>query len=278
MEMPRKLMVVAIFFVVLGFGAFSVSVMAADSDGKQSDKSSSEKEQPSKNKDAKAASEQKKLEKPAQSVDSLKTSKDVYGLKIRDLEQRVNELKEKIFRSKARLMLLRETVLTGVISGAKARIVHSNEMGGSFKLISASYYLDGAPIYKKVDTEGKLDKEKSLQVFAGNVVPGPHLISVQLQYVGYGYGIFSYLNGYKFKIKSSYSFNAEEGKITNIKVVGYEKGGLAVDIKDRPSVRYDVQIKRESTVDTSLQKKASTADSTNAESSGNEQGEGNSSE
>ncbi len=36
-----------------------------------------------------------------------------YAVRLRDLEQRINELKEQIFRSKARLSLLAETVLAG---------------------------------------------------------------------------------------------------------------------------------------------------------------------
>ena len=66
-------------------------------------------------------------------------------------------------------------------------------------------------------------------------------ISVYLEYQGYGYGFFSYLKGYKFKIKSSFTFNAEEGKLTTVRIVGFEKGGLTTELKDRPSVRYDVE-------------------------------------
>lgn len=201
-----------------------------------------------------------KAEEPAAPAEArpseMKTSAQAYNVKIKGLEEKVNQLKEKIFRSKARLMLLRETVLTGVISGATAKIAHRNEMGATYKLISAAYYLDGAPIFKKVDLEGGLDEKDEFEIYSGNVVPGPHLISVQLQYRGHGFGIFSYLEGYRFNIKSSYSFNAEEGKITDIKVVGYEKGGLTTDLKDRPSVRYDVKIKRESQVDSAAEKKA----------------------
>src|SRR5882757_4767880 len=52
-----------------------------------------------------------------------------YTVRLHDLERRVNELKEQIFRSKARLNLLKETVLHGVIAGARAAITHRNEMG-----------------------------------------------------------------------------------------------------------------------------------------------------
>jgi len=167
------------------------------------------------------------------------------SLKLRGLEERVNDLKERIFRSKARLILLRETVLNGVISGAKAVIVHRNEMGSSFALESVSYALDGAPIYNKTDANGDLDEKEEIEMFNGSIVPGNHNLSVFMLYRGNGYGVFSYLKGYTFKIKSSYAFTAEEGKITTVKVVGYEQGGFTTDLKDRPAVRYDVEVKQD---------------------------------
>src|ERR1700710_2435494 len=56
-----------------------------------------------------------------------------YAVRLRDLEQRINELKEQIFRSKARLSLLAETVLQGVVAGSQTVIVHENKMSGSYK-------------------------------------------------------------------------------------------------------------------------------------------------
>jgi hypothetical protein len=60
--------------------------------------------------------------------------------------------------------------------------------------------------------------------------------------------VFSYLDGYKFKVQSSYTFNAEPGRLTVVKVVGFERGGFTTDIKDRPSVRYDVEVSKEKPV------------------------------
>jgi hypothetical protein len=167
-------------------------------------------------------------------------------LKVRTLEERVSDLKEKIFRTKARLMNLQEMVIGGdITTGSKAVLVHRNEMGSSFYLESAAYALDGAPIYTKVDVDGDLEKREEFEVFNGRIVPGNHQISVQLVYRGHGYGLFSYLEGYKFKVQSSYTFNAEPGKVNTIKVVGFEKGGLTAELKDRPAVRYDVDVQRE---------------------------------
>ncbi len=167
---------------------------------------------------------------------------DSYNLKLRSIEERVNQLKEKIFQSKARLIQLQEVVLHGTITGSKAVLIHRNEMGSSFRLWSVQYDLDGAPIYNRVDSGGgELNDQEEVEIFNGGIAPGNHQISAYLEYHGHGFGIFSYLKGYKFKIKSSYTFTAEEGKLTTIRIVGYEKGGITTQLKDRPAVDYRVE-------------------------------------
>ena len=162
-----------------------------------------------------------------------------YNVKVRDLERKVNELKEQVFRSKARLNLLKETVLHGVIAGARAVITHRNEMGSMYTPIRYVYALDGQEIYAKSDDSGKLGDQKEIEVFNGSITPGNHTLSVQMVYQGNGYGVFSYLKGYKFTAKSSRTFTAPEGKQMQLKVVGFEKGNpVTTDPKDRPSVDF----------------------------------------
>jgi hypothetical protein len=161
-----------------------------------------------------------------------------YSVRLRDLEHSVNELKEQIFRSKARLSLLAETVLQGVVAGAQARIIHQNAMGNSYKLVKVVYALDGAPILSKADEEGELGDREEFDVYNGSIVPGDHTLSVELEYRGHGYGIFSYLKGYRFKVTSSHTFTAAEGKMTTLRIVGYEKGGPTAPLEERPAVRY----------------------------------------
>jgi hypothetical protein len=171
---------------------------------------------------------------------------DKTDLKVRALEERVSDLKEKIFRTKARLMSLQEMVIGGdITSGAKLVILHRNEMGASFYLESVAYALDGAPVYTKVDVDGDLEKREEFEIFNGRVSPSEHQVSVQLVYRGHGYGLFSYLEGYKFRVQSSDAFRTEAGKVTTVKVAGYEKGGMTAELKDRPAVRYDIDVQRE---------------------------------
>ncbi len=171
---------------------------------------------------------------------------DAFDIKIKGIEEQVNDLKEKIFRTKSRLLLLQETVLGGDISSsAKAVIIHENDMGSSFVLESAAYALDGAPIFAKVDNGGDLAGQQQFPIFNGQIVPGNHQIAVRLVYRGHGYGFFTYLEGFKFKVQSSYTFDAEPGRVSVVKVVGFEKGGITTDIKDRPAVRYDIEVSKE---------------------------------
>ena len=161
-----------------------------------------------------------------------------YATRLRDLEQRIDALKEQIFRSKARLSLLAETVLQGVVAGAQAVIIHENRMSSSYRLVKVQYALDGARIFNKADEEGPLGDQTEFEVYNGSIVPGDHNITVNLEYRGNGYGIFSYLKGYRFRVRSSYTFNAPEGKGVTIRVVAYEKGGPTAPLEERPAVRY----------------------------------------
>jgi hypothetical protein len=151
-----------------------------------------------------------------------------YTVRLRSLEKNVNELKEQIFRTKARINLLKETVLGGVIGASRAIIRHKNEMGSSFRLVKAVYALDA--------------EMTEFDVYNGAIQPGSHTLSVVMLYQGNGFGVFSYLKGYKFNVKSSNTFVAGEAKTTAITVVGYEKGNITTSMNDRPQVDFRVNV------------------------------------
>ena len=162
-------------------------------------------------------------------------SGEQYEVRLRDLEQRINELKEEIFRSKARLSLLAESVLGNVVGGSRAQIVHQNEMGGTYRLVSLVYTLDGAPILTRSDDTGRLSERNSFQVYSGQVGSGDHNLGVNLEYLGSG---LPYMKGYRFRVRSTQSFSVPEGKAIQIRVVGYERGGPLEPPENRPAIRY----------------------------------------
>ncbi len=161
-----------------------------------------------------------------------------YDVKIKQLEENITQLKEKIFRSKSRLLVLQETILKGVIAGAKAVVYHEDQLGGLYYLESVAYYLDGNPIYGRTNENGELKPGEEMQVYDGNVNPGNHMLTVYMIYRGQS-SVFSYIEGIRVKLKANYVFKAEEGKVTRVDVKGFDKGGVTAQFEKRPGVKFD---------------------------------------
>ena len=135
-----------------------------------------------------------------------------YAVRLRDLEQRVDELKDQIRRSHTRLALLSDTIIGGGAAGSRSEVEFKNEMSSAFQLTRALFVIDGQVQYNRQDDSGALADQKDIPIYSGSVPPGDHTIQVALTFQGNGYGVFSYLRGYKFEVKSSHSFTAVEGK------------------------------------------------------------------
>ncbi|MEO7097350.1 MAG: hypothetical protein ABI175_29080 [Polyangiales bacterium] len=161
-----------------------------------------------------------------------------YAVRLRDLEQRINELKEQIRRSHTRLALLSESILSGITAAARAEVIFENDMSSAFRLKRIVALYDGAPLATKTDERDTIGDQKEIPLYAELVQPGDHTLQVLLEYQGNGYGIFSYLKGYKFEVRSSRSFTAIEGKTLQLRVVGYEQGGPTTPLEERPAVMY----------------------------------------
>ncbi len=161
-----------------------------------------------------------------------------YAVRLRDLEQRINELKEQIRRSHTRLALLSESILSGITAAARAEIVFVNEMSSAFRLKRIVALYDGAPLASKTDEKDGIADLKEIPIYGELVQPGDHTLQFLLEYQGNGYGIFSYLKGYKFEVKSTRSFTAYEGKTATVTVYGYEQGGPTTPLEQRPAIRY----------------------------------------
>jgi hypothetical protein len=151
---------------------------------------------------------------------------ELYGDRLDNLQGEVDELKDKIFRSKARLTLLKETVLKGVLAGSRVTLAHQNLMGSGFRLTRVVVSMDGAQIFARTDDTGSLDGEDEFVVYDGNLPPGPHSVTVELSYQGNGYGVFAYLNGYTFSSRSTHSFTAPENGALKLVSQGFERGNM----------------------------------------------------
>ena len=68
--------------------------------------------------------------------------------------------------------------------------------------------------------------------------PGDHTVQVILNFQGNGYGVFTYLRGYKFEVKSAHSFTAVEGKTLGLVATALEKGGVTTPLEQRPTIEW----------------------------------------
>jgi hypothetical protein len=161
-----------------------------------------------------------------------------YAVRLRDLEQRIDELKEQIRRSHTRLSLLSDTILSGGGAGSHANIKFKNELSSAFRVTRVLVVLDGAVQYNKTDQSGTLAEQAEIPIINGSVPPGDHTVQVLVNLQGNGYGVFSYLRGYRFEVRSSHSFTAVEGKTINLDTIVYEKGGVTTPLEERPAIRY----------------------------------------
>ena len=163
-----------------------------------------------------------------------------YVVRLRDLEQRIDDLKEQIRRSHTRLSLLSDTILSGGVGGARAEITFKNDLSGAFRLTGAVFVLDGVVQYNRQDdTEaGVLATQKEIPIFSGSIPPGDHTLQVVLKLRGHGYGVFSYLRSYRFEVPSGHSFTVGEGKTLALDVIAWEKGDVTTPVEQRPSIRY----------------------------------------
>jgi len=92
--------------------------------------------------------------------------------------------------------------------------------------------------YNKQDLSGALHDQKTIPIFNGSIPPGDHTVQVLINLRGHGYGVFSYLRGYKFEVRASHSFTAVEGKTSQLRILAYEKGGVTTKLEERPAVRF----------------------------------------
>lgn len=183
-----------------------------------------------------------------QDTDAASLDGATYRVRLRDLEQRVDELKEQIRRSHTRLSLLSDTILSGAVGGARAEIEFVNDLSGAWHVVEAVFVLDGAVQYKKTDDTGVLASQKRIPIFSGSIPSGDHTLQVLLKLRGHGFGVFSYLRGLEATVRHDYSFSVTDGKVLELKTVAWERGGPTTPVEQQPDIRFGEKIRNMSDV------------------------------
>jgi hypothetical protein len=164
-----------------------------------------------------------------------------FTVQLRDLDQRLEELAEQIRRSRARIALLGDALFIGGGSNSRASLKLDNQLSRAFLVTRVVVLFDGAVQYSKVDQAGELAEQAQIPLYSGLVLPGDHTVQLIVELQGNG-SVFPYFRGYKFKVQSTHSFTAIEGKTLNLDTVIYEKGNPTTPFEERPAVRYGEKI------------------------------------
>lgn len=227
-----------IAFCVLVFVVPRIETSFAEEPEQESKKGDEEK-------DKKAEDLKKTFKAPDETEDTVQTEVEIEKLtdaQLASLEDRLSEIKEKVFQSKAGLKQLLDQLRMGSVSLISFSILHTQEVGATFRLEALKYTLDGFVIYDGVtDDEKNLDKLRKTSVYRGRLLPGEHQLIVDLVFRGKGYGVFSYLDHYLFKVKSRYFFTVQEGDLRSLHVISYDEGSFLTNLKDRLKVRFEVE-------------------------------------
>lgn len=182
---------------------------------------------------------------PASVSASAPVSAPVSGDSLRTLEQRVGELKDQVYRAKARLTLLGERHLKSTAGGGRAVVTQKTQMGRLFAPLRITYQLDGREVFSKGDDKTPLAlspaQNAELAVWDGGLPPGDHTLAVSVVYRGNGTPALSYFNRYTYTASAAQRFRASDGGTTRIRVVCREKGNPALtDLADRPLIEFVV--------------------------------------
>ena len=112
-------------------------------------------------------------------------------------------------------------------------------LGGTYSLELVEVRLDGRIALQCGAGGAKLDARSPVVLYEGSAGPGEHEISLRLVYRGNGAGIFSYLQGYTFDVKSTHEVDLPPAGIVSVQAIAGESGGPMTPIEERPHVRWE---------------------------------------
>lgn len=156
-----------------------------------------------------------------------------FRVQLEDVRSRTDENQDQVRLARQRLLAISK-VLAGP-GMAHVDVDVDDETTNAFKLVSAKVFLDGAVQYDRHD--GIAD-QKTLPVFTGAIAAGDHTVRVNIVLQGNGYGVFTYLRGYKINLTSSHTFNATSDKPVHVTATAYELTDVTVPLERRPQISW----------------------------------------
>lgn len=171
-------------------------------------------------------------------ADASAQSDASYDLQMYQLEDELNELKEDVFSSKARLRMLWHQLMQERIGGARIEIEHVNALGRLFEVQRIVYSLNGSQVFfGDAGEDPSLATAERRDVYSSPAVPGPYTVVARVALQGRSAGVFSYMRGYEFEATRAESFFVEDGTTARVGA-RLEDGGNSLPFEERPRLRF----------------------------------------
>lgn len=154
---------------------------------------------------------------------------------VRSLEERVAGLRDKLAPPNARLRDLQQRVGAELSTGARAVLIHRNELGPAYVLASATYAIDGAG----ADGPRAPPRGRVRKVLDRRVAAGAHRVSAEL--------VFEVRDvegaPRRLELRSSHAFDARPAAVTRITLVTHPRA--AAPGEEPAAVRFELVVQAE---------------------------------
>ncbi len=116
------------------------------------------------------------------------------------------------------------------------RLVARNQMGRRFRLVEARFVLGGTEVARLTAKPGE-EVDLNAPVMVVPLRRGEHALTATLVFQGRNVGPFSYLDNYRYRVETTYSFYVEQThRQPIIELVAHEQGGMMVPLERRPTL------------------------------------------
>lgn len=178
---------------------------------------------------------------PAQAQTGTSSATVDHVRRLEALNARIDALESQIADADAQVDLLQDSAISGQVGRTHAVILHRNRLGSAYRIRELRYVLDGKTVYESTENE-EGSRVKTVPLYAGFMEEGAHLIEVQAVLEFGSFGIFSYVENYKFRVDSRYVLQVREGRVNRLEVVFLQKPDISLPAEERLAVRYDLSL------------------------------------
>ncbi len=156
------------------------------------------------------------------------------------LEVAIDSIESSISEASDQVDILKDTALSGRVGRTYAKVHHRDLMGSGYKLLSIRYRMDGQVLLER-DEKAK-PPEKVVPLYEGAIEPGAHLFEVEAVVASGTFGVFTYAQGYEFKVESKYTLRVREGRLNRLSIVFHQKPDVTLPPEQRLGVRFDLEV------------------------------------